>query len=88
MSSNEFDALTVAPSTILMSGASVKLVGKGDRYLCKEKDVINDGLDDLECKISIAEFLLDPGAANVILEAMTFTFESIWGQSHIEIVPQ
>ena len=80
LSSPSFDATMVDPATISVSGASVKLVGNGKRYLAQPEDVDGDGLDDLMCHVVTDELTLEIGDSVVVLEAGTFDRTAITGQ--------
>ena len=86
LSSHEFDALSINPASIGISGDEVGLTGKADHYLCQEKDVNQDGLADLKFDMVIAEFLLVPGSSEVELEGMTRSFVRVAGFDRIEVV--
>jgi hypothetical protein len=87
LSSSSFDATMVDPATISVSGASVKLVGNGKRYLARPEDVNDDGLDDLMCHVLTEEIVIEVGDSVVVLEAATFDGTAITGQDYIRIVP-
>lgn len=87
LSTAGFDALTVDPTTVSLAGASVKLVGKSDKYLCHQEDVNLDGLTDIVCKIYTAQFMVDEGETTAILEAETIDGAKLRGEDFIRIVP-
>lgn len=87
LSSLSFDARTVLPESVSLSGATVKLTGKGTHYLCHEEDVNQDGLIDQFCHVNTAEFLLEEGESVVILEARTSEGHQIRGEDTIKVVP-
>ncbi len=90
LSSETFDATNVNEDTIFLAGASVKIAGtSGDKFSCQEKDVNNDGLDDLVCQIETAEFMIEAGDDMVELTAETFDNPpiKIKGTDSIRIVP-
>lgn len=72
LSSSTFDATQVNPTTVTLAGATVKLIGKGNRYACSETDVNGDLLLDLVCHVETAQFLIEPGSSMAVLEAQTF----------------
>ena len=80
-----FDAATVDPETIRLAGASVRMVGRGNRSLCRLRDASKprDGLDDLVCRI-VNETTLEVGSTIAVIEARTFDGTMIrgggWGQ--------
>jgi hypothetical protein len=87
LSTADFDALTVDPTSVSLAGASVKLVGKSDKYLCHQEDVNIDGLIDLVCQVYTAQFMVDEGETTAILEAKTLDGTSLRGEDFIRVVP-
>ena len=87
LSSDDFDALSVDPTTVSLAGASVKLVGKSDKYLCHQEDVNLDGLIDIVCQVYTAGFMVDQGETTAILEAKTIDGTNLRGEDYIRIVP-
>jgi hypothetical protein len=86
LSSGKFDATQVNPETVSLAGAKVKLIGKGDKYLSHVVDINGDGLLDLLCYVTTAQFIIEPGTSVAVLEAETFDGQKIIGQDSIEIV--
>ncbi len=86
LSSSTFDATTVNPATVRLAGASVKLVGKSDKYLAHEEDVNGDSLLDLVCQVFTAEFMIEPGESVAVLEAETYDGTPIRGEDTVRIV--
>ena len=86
LSSATFDARTVLPETIRLSGARVRLIGKGDGFACNNRDVNQDGFTDLECNIETDTLIIEPGTAMVDLEALTIEGIRIRGHDAITIV--
>ncbi len=87
LSSGIFDATTVKPESVALAGASVKMVGKSDKYLCHQEDVNLDGLIDLACQVYTAQFMVETGETTAILEAETFDGIRLRGEDIIRIVP-
>ena len=87
LGSASFDATQVNPSTVTLAGASVKLIGKGDKYACRADDANADGRPDLLCQVLTEQFLIEPGDAVATLEAATFSGQAIRGTDSIRIVP-
>jgi len=87
LSTVDFDATTVEPTSVSLAGASVRMVGKSDKYLCHQEDVNNDGLIDLVCQIYTAQFMVEEGETTAILEAETFDGTKLRGEDYIRIVP-
>jgi hypothetical protein len=86
LSSADFDATTVDPTTIELAGAEVAVRGKGT--LTIEKDVNGDGLIDLEVKVETEN--LDPGIeqdGSATLTGETYDGVEITGSDDITIVP-
>jgi hypothetical protein len=87
LSGPTFDARDVDPSTINLAGASVKLIGRGDKYACTEDDVNSDGYVDLKCNIMTTQFLIEPGESVAVFEAKTVGGTLIRGEDSISVVP-
>ncbi len=87
LSEPDFDASTVDPETIMLAGASVRMVGRGHRSLCQLKDVSKprDGLDDLVCRI-VNETTLQVGSTIAVLEARTFDGTMIRGEDGVTVI--
>lgn len=88
LSSSGFDATTVDPDTVDLSGAGVAVREKGDKYLAHEEDVNGDGLLDLVCKVETEN--LDPNAFQygfMDLTGETYDEVPIKGEDEIIIVP-
>jgi Concanavalin A-like lectin/glucanases superfamily len=88
LSSPTFDATQVDPATVSLAGAEVQMIGKSDKYSCSAQDVNGDGLNDLVCQVSTAQFLIQSGQANAVLQAKTYSGQPIQGQEAITIVPK
>ncbi|OLD38283.1 MAG: hypothetical protein AUI57_07565 [Candidatus Rokubacteria bacterium 13_1_40CM_2_68_8] len=86
LGSATFDATQVNPATVRLAGASVKLIGHGDKYSCSTEDVNGDGFVDLVCHVVTAQFI-EPGDSLAVLEAQTFDGQAIRGEDSIRIVP-
>ncbi len=87
LSTQSFDATTVDPQTITLSGASVKLAGKSAKYLAHKEDVNGDGLTDLVCQVYTAQFFIEAGSSIAVLEGTTYDGTSIHGEDIVQIVP-
>ena len=87
LGSADFDVADIVPASVSLAGASVKLVGKSDKYLCHQEDVNLDGLTDLTCQIYTAEFFVEEGETTAILEAETLDGTKLRGEDVIRIVP-
>ena len=87
LSSDTFDATTVDPETVMLSGAAVKMAGKSSKYLSHEDYVNDDDLLDLVCQILTEELNIELGDSIAVLKAKTFGGKSIYGEDTIRIVP-
>ncbi len=88
LSSPDFDATTVDPTTVLLEGSEVAIRGKSDKYMAHEEDVNGDGLIDLVVKIDTEN--LDPNAlqdGDAVLTGLTCAGHFIEGTDQIIIVP-
>ena len=84
-SSSDFDATTVDPETIELSGAGVAVRGKGNKYMAHEEDVNGDGLTDLVCKVETENF--DPGAFQYGFADLTGqTYDGVYRMDADEII--
>ncbi len=87
LSSADFDATMVDPTSVQLSGADVAMRGQG-KSLAHVEDVNGDGLLDLVCQVETEN--LDPGAfqgGDAILTGETFDGILIEGRDEIIIVP-
>ena len=87
LSFESFDATTVNPATVQVSGAGVKIPGGNGRYLCRQDDPNQDGLADLVCKVLTIDLVLDAGSDVLVLEAETFDGTRIRGEDTFTLVP-
>lgn len=88
LSSQDFDATNVNPSTVMLAGAGVEVRGMNSKYMAHEEDVNGDGLVDLVVQIGTTNLnpsLLQDGY--VILVGETFDNVSFEGEDEINIVP-
>jgi hypothetical protein len=86
-----FDARTVNPATVSLSGALVAMRGK-DKYMAHEEDVNKDGLVDLvvqvvTCDIDTAKLQQDGDVIYAVLTGSTVDGTVIEGEDEITIVP-
>ena len=88
LSSGTFDATQIDPSSVSLAGARVKMIGKSSKYSCSIQDVNGDGLNDLLCQVSTAQFMIEPGDSTAELEAQASGGQPIQGHEAITIVPQ
>jgi hypothetical protein len=87
LSSATFDATQIDPATVSLAGASIKLVGKSDKFLAHYEDVNGDGLLDLVCQVLTEDFSIEPGETTASFEAATYDGIPVWGEDSVCIVP-
>ena len=85
LSTDTFDATTLDPETIELSGAKVAIRRRGE-FLVQEKDVDHDGDIDLLVKIDSQGLVIEPGATIVTLTGRTFDGIRIEGSDDIALV--
>jgi hypothetical protein len=85
-SSEDFDAATIDPATIILAEAGVKTTGKRAKYLCRLQDVNGDGLADIVCQVYTGQFMAEPEESTAMLEAETFDGNPVWGKDNVNIV--
>jgi len=88
LSSAEFDATEVDPTTVLLAGASVAIKGKGEHLLAHEEDVNADGLLDLYVQVETEN--LNPDELQdgyAYLTGETYDGVKVLGCDEITIVP-
>lgn len=87
LSSEDFDATTVDPTTVELAGATVAVRGKANKSMTHEEDVNGDGLTDLVVQVENQSFN-DLGAGGTVeLTGTTFGGEDIVGYDEVVIVP-
>jgi probable HAF family extracellular repeat protein len=86
LSSVDFDALTVDPTTVQLDGQAVRVVGKG-KLLAHAEDVNGDGLTDLVVQIQDVDGTYSPGDTVAMLTGETFGGAAIAGTDSICVVP-
>ncbi|HET8948012.1 MAG TPA: putative metal-binding motif-containing protein, partial [Candidatus Polarisedimenticolia bacterium] len=85
LSTAEFDATTVDPTTVLLAGAPVHLKSSGS-YACQPQDVDRDGLTDLLCQVEKSALQLHAGDTIAVLTASTFDGEALQGQDTVRVL--
>jgi len=58
-STSSFDATSIKPDTVALSGANVAIRGKGQNYLSRAEDVNGDGLLDLVVQVDVENLSTD-----------------------------
>ena len=86
LSSPDFDATTVDPSTVNLADATVKVKGKGT-VMAAAEDVNGDGLMDLVVHVETEVLVLTEGDTEAILVGSTFDGTQIEGVDLIQVVP-
>lgn len=87
LSSDDFNATTVDPDSVMLAGASVAVRGKVSKSMVHEEDVNGDGLVDLVVQVETTGFD-DLGAGGTVeLTGTTFGGEDIVGYDEVVIVP-
>ena len=74
----DFDASQVDPTTVVLDGQGVRVVGQGNTQAHLE-DVNGDGLDDLVVQIEDVDGTYEAGEAIAILSGVTFGGTQIQG---------
>ncbi|HLB24844.1 MAG TPA: hypothetical protein VJM83_00800, partial [Nitrospirota bacterium] len=86
LGSADFDAATVDPESVALSGAKVKMVGMAGKFLYHDEDINGDGFTDRVFQIYTEQFLIEPGATVAVLTGTTYTGTPIQGEDFINIV--
>ncbi|MGH9792477.1 MAG: lamin tail domain-containing protein, partial [Candidatus Acidiferrales bacterium] len=86
LSTPDFDAGQVDPTTVTLAGAGVRLRGRGTPMASLE-DVNGDGLRDLVLHITTQALQLTDSDTQAVLEGMTFGGMFIRGTDTVRIVP-
>lgn len=86
LTTDEFDATTVDPSSVTLAGAEVKVKGKGTPMATLE-DVNNDGRMDLVVHVSTEALELTGIDVQAFLEGRTFAGTPVIGTDSLRIVP-
>ncbi|MBN2294874.1 MAG: PEP-CTERM sorting domain-containing protein [Pirellulales bacterium] len=85
-STDDFDASTIDPATIMLADAGVKEHGQNGDLKFSFKDVNSDGLDDLFIHIDTEGLVLSNDDVEAQLTAETFDGLSIFGTDAIRLV--
>jgi len=85
ISSPTFDATQIDPSTIRLSGASVELILRGNKFAC-HKVRARHHLKNLVCTTNLGELALAPGANLAVLTATTIDGQLVQGAEAVKIV--
>ncbi len=86
LSTSDFDATQVDPTTAQLDGQTVRSVGKGNLQAHVE-DVNGDGLLDLMLQFEDLDGTYTPGSGIAVVTALTFDGLAIEGQDSICVVP-
>jgi hypothetical protein len=86
-STADFDATQIDPATVTLSGATVRLKGKGDLYMTSVKYINGDDLLDLLVHVDTTAMQLSEGDIEAVLEGKTNNGLCIRGTDTVRIVP-
>ncbi len=86
LTTDDFDATTVDPDTIELSGAAVAVRGNGKHIMAEQTDVDGDGDIDLLVHIETQALDIEPGTTIVTLTGETFDGTKIQGSDDIKLV--
>jgi hypothetical protein len=84
---SDFDVTSIDLETISLSGATVNLIGKANKYQCSYVDINNDGVLDLVCNVQTNLLTLKAGDTVAVLTARTVSGKPLTGQDAVRIVP-
>ena len=87
LSSADFNAIQVDPSTVQLAGLAVKIAGKSNKYLAHTEDVNGDGLIDLVVQIEDTDQVFTTGTTTATLTGKLYDGTPIEGEDDICIVP-
>lgn len=87
LSSESFDAASIDPETLRLSGASVGIAGKSGNLLCHMEDVNSDGRNDMVCQFETAQLMLQTGDTMGVVTGTTLSGVAFRGQDSVRIVP-
>jgi len=85
LSTEEFDATSVDPATVLLAGAPVRRTPSGS-FACRDEDVDADGRVDLVCKVEKEAIQLGAGDTVATLEAVTSGATRIRGRDNVRVI--
>jgi len=85
LSSRDFDAATVNPSTVRFAGAAVALRGK-DQPMAGLEDVNGDLLKDLVLHFATADLQLTPASTEAVLTGTTYSGRRIRGKDSVRVL--
>jgi beta propeller repeat protein len=89
LTTDDFDASTVDPATVLLDGAGVSLRGRSNKLMAHEEDVDGDGDVDLVVQIEDMDNWFNSGQdGSATLTGETFDGQPIEGTDSICIVPR
>jgi hypothetical protein len=87
LSSESFDAASIDPESLRLSGASVGIAGKSGNLLCHLEDVNSDSRNDLVCQFETAQLTLQTGDTMAEVTGKTLSGVAFRGQDSVRIVP-
>ncbi len=83
LSSAAFDATQVDPTTVLLDGQAVQILGKKGNVQSQTEDVNHDGLDDLVLQIEDQDGIYEAGDTTAVLTGETFGDIPLQGEDAI-----
>jgi len=83
LSTPDFDATQVDPSTVTLDGLGVAVRGKGDKLLASIEDVSGDGLPDLVVKIEDFDDVWESGTTLAYVTGQLFDGTWIFGSDYV-----
>jgi hypothetical protein len=84
-STEDFDAASIDPATVVLAGAGVAVRGNGS--MAHLEDLDGDGLLDLMLQVESTEFDPDVESGTIVLTGLTFEGRGVIGFGKITIVP-
>ena len=87
MSTADFDATQVDPTTVVLEGMTVKVVGRRNKLLAHIEDANNDGIVDLVVQVEDIDGTFQEGDTIATLTGELFDGTPIQGTDSICIMP-
>ncbi len=88
LTTDDFDATTVDPTTVALDGVNARIVGKKEQTMCHLEDVDGDGDTDMVCQIATIDYLtVCPSEGFGQVTATTFGGTLITGTDSVRFVP-
>jgi hypothetical protein len=88
LTTDDFDATTVDPTTVALDGVKARIVGKKEQTMCHLEDVDGDGDMDMVCQIATIDYLtVCPSEGFGQVTATTVGGTPITGTDSVRFVP-